>query len=125
MGDPNYFASQALEFVKLQLAHLEHEVFAVLWVDTAHKVIAFEELFRGTIDGASVYPREVIKSALEHNASFCILCHNHPFGSDTPSQADKHITERIKQALGMIEIRTLDHLIIGKNIYSFVENGLL
>jgi DNA repair protein RadC len=118
-------ASKAQDFLKLQLAHLEHEVFAILWLDTAHKVIAFEKLFRGTVEGASVYPREIVKSALEHNASACILCHNHPSGSGKPSQADRAITEKIKQALDMIDIKTIDHMIVGKNTYSFAEHGLL
>lgn len=118
-------ATQAQEFLRLQLAHLEHEMFTILWLDTAHQVITFEELFRGTVDGASVYPREVVKSALENNASACILCHNHPSGSEKPSQADRDITERIKRALDVIDIKIIDHVIVGKNNYSFAEHGLL
>lgn len=113
------------DFLKLEMAHLEHEVFAVLWLDARHRVIAFEPLFRGTIDGTTVHPREVVKSALEHNASACILCHNHPSGSGDPSQADQQITNRIKSALDLIEVRTLDHVIVAENNFSFAKNGLL
>lgn len=113
------------EFLKLQLAHIEHEVFAVMWMDNQHSVIAFEELFRGTIDGASVYPREVVKSALHYNAAACILCHNHPSGIAKPSQADKQITERVKTALDLIDVRTLDHIIVAEKICSFAELGLI
>ena len=113
------------DFLKLELAHIEHEIFAVIWMDTRHHVIAFETLFRGTIDSTSVYPREVVKSALEHNASACILCHNHPSGLSEPSQADRMITERIKSALDLIDVRTLDHVIVAETNYSFSENGLI
>ena len=84
-------------FLQLKLGHLEHEVFAVLWLDNRHRVLAFEELFRGTIDGASVHPREVVKSALKHNAAACIFAHNHPSGIAEPSQADQRITGRLKR----------------------------
>ena len=95
------------------LADYEHEVFALLMLDSRHRVIAFEELFRGTLDGASVYPREVVKLALEHNAAAIILVHNHPSGVAEPSQADRQLTERLKEALGLIEVRVLDHFIVG------------
>jgi len=84
------------KFLKIRLSALEHEVFAILWLDNRHRVIAFEELFRGTIDGASVHPREVVKAALGHNAASCILAHNHPSGICEPSQADQRITARLK-----------------------------
>lgn len=112
------------DFLKLELAHLEHEVFAVIWLDSQHHVIAFEPLFRGTVDGASIYPREVVKSALEYNATACILCHNHPSGSDEPSQADRLITERLKSTLDLIEVKTLDHVLVAEKVYSFAEHGL-
>jgi len=86
------------EFLQLRLGHLEHEVFAVLWMDNRHRVLAFEELFRGTIDGASVHPREVVKMALKHNAAAAIFAHNHPSGVAEPSQADQRITQRLKAA---------------------------
>ncbi len=113
------------DFIKLELAHLEHEVFAVIWLDSKHCVIAFEPLFRGTVDSASVYPREVVKSALAYNATACILCHNHPSGSNEPSQADKMITERLKSALDLIEVKTLDHVLVAEKVYSFAQHGLI
>ena len=117
--------ARTIEFLRLRLAPLEHEVFAVLWLDNKNRVLAFEELFRGTINSASVHPREVVKSALRYNAAACILCHNHPSGDPSPSSADQSITVRVKTALEMIEVRTLDHVVIGENPYSFAENGLL
>ncbi len=113
------------DYLQLKLAHYEHEVFCVLWLDNRHRVIAFEELFRGTIDGASVYVREVVKSALQHNAAACIFSHNHPSGIPEPSQSDKHITQRLKDALSLIEVRSLGHIIIREQTYSFAEHGLI
>ncbi len=113
------------EYLRLKLAHLEHEVFAVLWLDNRHRVIAFDELFRGTIDGASVHPREVVKSALLRNAAACILCHNHPSGVAEPSQADRKITQRIQETLNLVDVRTLDHVIVAERSYSFAEHGLI
>jgi len=112
-------------YVKLQLATLEHEVFAVMFLDNRHRVIAFKQMFRGTIDGASVYPREVAKEALAHNAAAVIFAHNHPSGIAEPSQADKHITKRLKEALALIDVRVLDHLVVGEEVVSFAERGLL
>lgn len=117
--------AQTLEFLRLRLSHLEHEVFAVLWLDNKNRVLAFEELFRGTINSASVHPREIVKSAMKHNAAACILCHNHPSGDSDPSSADQNITLRIREALNVVEVRTLDHVIVGERPYSFVEHGLL
>ncbi len=103
-----------------------HEVFAALFLDNRHQVIKFEELFQGTIDGASVYPREVVKKALSYNAAAIIVAHNHPSGIAEPSQADEHITIRLKDALGLVDIRLLDHLIIGEGeIVSLAERGVL
>jgi DNA repair protein RadC len=113
------------DFLRLRLAHLEHEVFAVLWLDTRHRVIGFEELFRGTIDGSSVHPREVVKSALGHNAAACILAHNHPSGISTPSSADRSITRRLVESLSLIDVRVLDHIIVGEDCLSFAESGIL
>ena len=101
------------DFLKARLMGLEHELFCVIYLDNRHRVMAFEELFRGTIDGTSVYPRELVKSALEHNAAAIILAHNHPSGVAEPSQADERITKRIKAACELVDIRVLDHLIIG------------
>jgi DNA repair protein RadC len=111
------------------ISHLRghaHEVFACLFLDNQHRIIQFEELFRGTIDGASVYPREVVKKALAFNAAAVIFAHNHPSGIAEPSEADKHITRRLKQALSLLDIRVLDHFIIGDGEpFSFAEHGLI
>lgn len=116
---------KAKDCIKLKLAPLEHEVFLCLFLDNQHKVIACEELFRGTIDGASVYPREVVKTALQHNSAALIIAHNHPSGLSEPSQADRAITEKLKAALALIDIRVLDHFVVGETVYSFAEHGLL
>lgn len=116
---------KAKDCIKLKLAPLEHEVFLCVFLDNQHKVIASEELFRGTIDGASVYPREVVKTALQHNAAALIFAHNHPSGISEPSQADRLITEKLKTALALIDIRVLDHFVVGESVYSFAEHGLL
>ncbi len=113
------------DYVKLKLAEYEHEVFACLFLDQRHRVIAFEELFRGTIDGASVYPREVVKACLSHNAAAVIFAHNHPSGIAEPSQSDERITKRLKDALALIDVRVLDHLVVGEEVVSFAERGLL
>lgn len=113
------------DYLKLRLGTLEHEVFSILWLDNRHRVIAFEELFRGTIDGCSVQPREVVKNALAHNAAACIFAHNHPSGVTEPSQADISITRQLKEALSLIEVRILDHIIVGETCTSFAERGLI
>ena len=113
------------DYVKLQLATFEHEVFACLFMDNKHRVITFEKLFRGTIDGASVYPREVVKACLSHNAAAVIFAHNHPSGVSEPSKADERITKRLNDALALIDVRVLDHLIVGEEVISFAERGLL
>ena len=113
------------DFVKLKLFAYEHEVFACLFLDNRNRVIAFEELFRGTIDGASVYPREVVKACLRHNSAAVILAHNHPSGVAEPSVADERITKRLKEALALIDVRVLDHLIVGEGVVSLAERGLL
>ncbi|HAS8160916.1 TPA: DNA repair protein RadC, partial [Vibrio vulnificus] len=107
------------------LKHHEREVFAVMFLDNQHRLIAFEELFFGTIDSASVYPREVLKAALKINAAALIFAHNHPSGDATPSQADKQITQRLKEALALVDIRVLDHIVVGDSAISFAERGLL
>jgi DNA repair protein RadC len=113
-------------YLSAQLRGYTYEVFVCLFLDNQHRVIQLDELFRGTIDGASVYPREVVKQALYHNAAAVILGHNHPSGISEPSQADKQITEKLKQALAMLDIRVLDHFIIGDGQpYSFAEHGLI
>lgn len=113
------------DYVKLQLATYEHEVFACLFLDNKHRVITFEKLFRGSINSASVYPREVVKACLRHNAAAVILAHNHPSGVAEPSQADLSITRRLNDALALIDVRILDHLIVGEEVTSLAERGLL
>lgn len=114
------------EFLHMRLRDLPHEVFCCLYLDNRHRVIAFEELFRGTLDGASVHPREVVKRALAHNAAALILAHNHPSGVAEPSPADELITRRLKEALSLIDVRVLDHLVVGdRHCESLAERGLL
>ena len=114
------------EYLRLKLGHLSYEVFACLFLDNQHQIIQFEEVFRGTIDGASVYPRDIVKRALELNAKAIIFAHNHPSGVAEPSEADRTLTKRLQQALNLLEIRVLDHFIIGDSQpVSFAERGLL
>jgi len=113
-------------FLLSRLRHLGHERFCCLYLDNRHRVLRFDELFRGTIDGTSVYPREVVKEALSVNAAAVILAHNHPSGVAEPSQADERITRRLKSALELVDIRLLDHLIIGDaGATSLASRGLL
>ncbi|MBK1617365.1 hypothetical protein CKO42_02625 [Lamprobacter modestohalophilus] len=114
------------DYLKLRLRGLSHEVFACLFLDNRHRVIEYQELFRGTIDGASVHPREVVKEALRWNAAAVIFAHNHPSGVAEPSQADLHITKRLQEALNLVEVRVLDHIIVGEQDgTSFAERGLI
>lgn len=116
----------ARDYLKSRLRDLPHEVFAILFLDTRHRVIAFEELARGSLDGAAVYPREVLKAALKHNAAAVILAHNHPSGVAEPSSADRVLTTKLQAALAAVDIRVLDHLIIGEGVpASFAERGWL
>lgn len=116
----------AMNWCVVRLALLEHEVFGCVFLNNQHRVLEFAELFRGTIDGASVYPREVVKAVLSRNAAAVIFCHNHPSGKAEPSEADKQITQRLKQVLTLIEVRVLDHIIVGGGkTYSMAEHGLL
>ncbi len=108
-----------------RLRDYPYEVFACLFLDNRHHILKYEELFRGTIDGASVYPREVVRRAIHHNAAAVILAHNHPSGLTEPSQADIRITQKLKDALALIDVRILDHFIIGDDVTSFAEQGLI
>lgn len=101
------------EYLKAMLRHEHHEVFGCLFLDSKHQVLTFEALFRGSIDSTSVHPRVVVKRALAHNAAALILCHNHPSGNTDPSQADRLLTKRLQKALDLIDVRVLDHFIIG------------
>ncbi|MBT8082339.1 MAG: DNA repair protein RadC [Gammaproteobacteria bacterium] len=113
-------------FLKARMRHLDHELFCCLFLDNRHRVLRFDEMFRGTIDGTSVYPREVVKEALAVNAAAVILAHNHPSGVAEPSQADERITRRLKSALELVDIRLLDHLIIGDGAAtSLASRGML
>ncbi len=113
-------------YLSAQLRHQPNEVFAVLFLDNQNRLIAYEELFFGTIDGASVYPREVVRRAINHNAASLILAHNHPSGVAEPSQADQRITGRLQAALELIDVRVLDHMVVGDTeVVSFAERGLI
>ena len=112
------------DYLKSLLRHEPHEVFGCLFMDSKHRMLAFEVLFRGSIDSASVYPRQVVKRALAHNAAAVIFCHNHPSGNSEPSQADRTLTQRLTEALDLIEVRVLDHFIVGEGEpLSMVEHG--
>jgi len=114
------------QYLLLRMRDYKQEVFACLFLDSRNRVIKFDELFFGTINGASVHPREVVKSGLAHNAAAVILVHNHPSGETRPSDADKSITQRLKDALSLVDIRVLDHIIVGDGeTFSFAERGLL
>lgn len=125
-GDALTSPEAVRNYLIVAMAGLEHEVFSVIYLTSQHRVIAIEELFRGTIDGAAVYPREVAKGALAHNAAAVIFAHNHPSGVAEPSSADRRITDRLIAALALLDIRVLDHIIIGgTNVLSFAEQGLI
>jgi DNA repair protein RadC len=114
------------DFLSSQLRDREHEVFCCLYLDKRHRLIQYQELFRGTIDGASVHPREIVKLALQRNSAAVIIAHNHPSGVADPSQADELITQRVKEALALVDIRLLDHIIIGDGAsVSLAERGLI
>lgn len=114
------------QYLRARLGKYEHEVFACLYLDNQHRVVTLEELFSGTIDGAAVYPREVVKRCLHNNAAAVIFAHNHPSGIAEPSQADVSITQRLKVALNTIDVRVLDHIVVGsRDVVSFAERGLL
>lgn len=125
-GEPLTSPATTRRYLEIQLRDYGQEVFACLLLDNRHRVIAFEELFHGTINGASVYPREVVKIALKHNAAAMIFAHNHPSGVAEPSAADRDITKRLVEALGLIDVRVLDHVVVGEGeSVSFSEQGLL
>jgi DNA repair protein RadC len=113
-------------YLKCRLRHYAYEVFSCLFLDNRHRVIHYEELFRGTIDGANVHPREVVKRALEHNAAALIFAHNHPSGVAEPSRADRQITQHLKEALALVDIRVLDHIVIGEgDAVSLAARGMI
>lgn len=122
------FAAPGLvkEYLQLHLAHKTHEVFAALFLDSQHRLLALEELFRGTLTQTSVYPREVVLRALHHRCAAVVLAHNHPSGSVQPSRADEALTQNLKSALALVDVRVLDHIIVGQGqALSMAEQGLL
>ena len=125
-GRPIRSPADTAEFLHATIGHLGHELFCCVYLDNRHRVLRFDELFRGTIDGTSVYPREVVKEALAVNAAAVIVAHNHPSGVAEPSEADERITRRIRAALELVDIRLLDHLVIGHGTTtSLASRGML
>lgn len=125
-GAPLTDPAATRRYLIAQLRDRAHEVFCCLYLDNRHRVIAFEELFQGTLDGASVHPREVLRKVLAHNAAAVIFAHNHPSGVAEPSDADRRLTQRLKESLALVDVRVLDHFVIGDGeAASFAERGLL
>ncbi len=118
--------SEVKDYLKAKLSGYEREVFAVMLMDSKHCLIEYVELFQGTIDQAAVYPREVVKLAMQHNAAAMIISHNHPSGNPDPSRADEMLTKRLQDALALVDVRVLDHIIVaGNDTASFAERGLI
>ena len=119
-------SSSVRDWLRLQLTQEQREEFSVLWLDNQHRLIAYDTLFLGTINTITVHPREIVKAGLKHNAAAAVLAHNHPSGLAEPSKADRQITTRIQQALELVDIRLLDHLVVGgMDVISFAERGWL
>jgi DNA repair protein RadC len=125
-GDPMNSPERTINYLRAKLRDYPYEVFAVLYLDNRHRVITYEELFRGTVNGAQVHPREVVRQSLRHNAAAVILSHNHPSGIAEPSQTDQSITQLLCKALALVDVRVLDHIIIGDGEHcSLSQRGLL
>lgn len=124
-GDSYSSPKDSRDYLRLKYATVQHEVFAIMFLDNRHRLIRTKEMFRGTIDGASIYPREVVKEAMANNAAACIFIHNHPSGVAEPSRADEQITQRLKDALALVDVRVLDHFVVGDEVVSFAERGLI
>ncbi len=125
-GDALTSPAETRSYLSAQLRHKKREVFACLYLDNRHRVLGYEELFFGTIDGASVHPREVVRRCIAHNAAAVILAHNHPSGVAEPSRSDEDITHRLKEALALVDVRVLDHMVVGDGaITSLAERGLI
>ncbi|HHD2903990.1 MULTISPECIES: RadC family protein [Enterobacter] len=119
-------SSSVRNWLRLQLTQEQREEFSVLWLDNQHRLIAYDTLFLGTINTITVHPREIVKAGLKHNAAAAVLAHNHPSGFAEPSHADRQMTERLKNALELVDIRLLDHLVVGgMDVISFAERGWL
>jgi len=121
IGNP----TDATDFLRMRLGALQHEEFHVLWLDNRHRILECQKLFTGTVDGASIYPREVVRAALSVNASAAIFAHNHPSGIAEPSAADRNITNELRDALRLIGVRMLDHIVVGAECVSMAHRGLL
>jgi len=121
------FSPQAVkDYLRVQVGVLEHELFCVLFLDAQHRIIALKQMFRGTVTQTSVYPREVVKESLALNAAAVILAHNHPSGAAEPSRADEFLTQTLKAALALVDVRVLDHFVVaGADCVSFAERGLV
>jgi DNA repair protein RadC len=125
-GEPLSSPETVRNFLRLKLSGLEHEVFCAIWMDAQNRVIKYEEVFRGTLTQTSVYPREMVKLALSHNAAGVILAHNHPSGVAEPSHADEALTRALKTALALVDVKVLDHFVCaGAKTVSFAERGIL
>jgi len=124
-GDALVNAQATRDYLIAKMRHYDHEVFCILLLDNKHRIMSFKELFNGTIDGASVYPREVVKLVLQENAAAVIFAHNHPSGDSSPSASDRQITQKLKEALALVGVRVLDHFIVGEDGFSFAEHGLI
>ena len=114
--------SKAHNYLLMKMRDCKHETFACLFLDSRNRVIAFEEMFKGTIGSVSIHPREIVKRSLHHNAAAIIFAHNHPSGSSYPSRSDKYITRELKESLRLIDVRVLDHFVIGENVTSLPKN---
>lgn len=124
-GEEFTSATSTKEYLTFKLAHYEHEVFSIMFLNSQHQLIEYKEMFHGTIDSANVYSHEVVKAVLLVNASALILAHDHPSGSPTPSASDKRITTRLIEALKLIDVRVLKHIVVGRTALSFAEEGLI
>lgn len=114
------------QYLVMKMARLDHEVFCVLWLDVKNRILDYEEMFRGTLTHCAVYPREIVRSAMRNNAAAAIIAHVHPSGEPDPSDADRHLTKAIRDALSLVEVRLLDHIIVANvKTFSFAENGLI
>jgi DNA repair protein RadC len=119
------YSQEMKQYLIAKLRHQQREIFACMFLDVRNRILHYEEIFLGTIDCAHIYPREVVKCAMEHNAAAVILAHNHPSGIAEPSDEDKKITTRLVAALELVNVRVLDHIIVGENVVSFAELGLM